>query len=162
MISQKAIDLDMSGLMIESHFQPKTALSDSRQQVTPAQLNRIINELIIREANISNKKFKGQLEPLRNVIDDLDEEIIQNLSLRMDIAERIGEYKKANNVTILQITRWEDLINKRLNMGLAMGLSEEFIKSLLQLIHKESIKRQTLVMNIPIEKIAVAETGGAI
>ena len=162
MISQKAMDLDMSGLMIESHIQPKAALSDSRQQVTPAQLDKIIDELIIREANISNKKFKGQLEQLRNVIDDLDEEIIQNLSLRMDIAERIGEYKKANKVTILQITRWEDVINKRLNMGLAMGLSEEFIKSLLQLIHKESIKRQTLVMNIPIEKAAVAETGGAI
>ena len=84
----------------------------------------------------------------RSVIDELDEEIIQNLSLRMDIAERIGEYKKANNVTILQITRWEDVINKRLNLGTAMGLSEDFMGILLQLIHKESIRRQAEVMNI--------------
>ncbi len=162
MISQKAIDLDMNGLMIESHINPKTALSDSSQQITPLQLFKIIDELIIRESRIRNKTFEDQLEQLRNVIDELDEEVIQNLSVRMDIAERIGEYKKENGVTILQIKRWDEIANKRLNMGLAMGLSEEFIKSLLQLIHKESIMRQTLVMNTPIEKAAITETGGAI
>jgi len=124
MISQKAIDLDMNGLMIESHINPKTALSDSSQQITPLQLFKIIDGLIIRESRISNKNFEDQLEQLRNVIDELDEEVIQNLSVRMDIAERIGEYKKENGVTILQIKRWDEIANKRLNMGLAMGLSE--------------------------------------
>ena len=162
MISQKAIDLDMNGLMIESHINPKTALSDSSQQITPLQLFKIIDELIIRESRIRNKTFEDQLEQLRNVIDELDEEVIQNLSVRMDIAERIGEYKKENGVTILQIKRWDEIANKRLNMGLAMGLSEEFIKNLLRLIHKESIMRQTLVMNTPIEKTAIAEAGGGI
>jgi chorismate mutase len=162
MISQKAIDLDMNGLMIESHINPKTALSDSSQQITPLQLIKIIDELIIRESRISNKNFEDQLEQLRNVIDELDEEMIQNLSVRMDIAERIGEYKKENGVTILQIKRWDEIASKRLNMGLAMGLGEEFIKRLLQLIHKESIKRQTLVMNNTIKKAVVEEAGGGI
>ena len=157
MISQKAIDLDMIGLMIESHFCPKTALSDSRQQVTPAQLSKLLNELIIRDSKITNKKFEDQLEQLRTVIDEIDDEVIQNLSLRMDVAERIGEYKRENKVTVLQVNRWEDIVNERLNSGLALGLSKKFINSFLKLIHEESIRRQTKVMNNTTEKTIVKE-----
>jgi chorismate mutase len=81
------------------------------------------------------------------MIDDLDEEITEKLSSRMQIAEKIGEYKKENNVTILQVKRWEKLITDRLSAATAMGLSEEFMRGLLKLIHKESIRRQTEVMN---------------
>ena len=155
MISQKAMDLDMDGLMIECHFSPQSALSDSKQQVTPSQLTKIIDELIIRESKITNKQFENQLEQLRTTIDEIDEEIIQGISLRMNIAERIGEYKKENKVTILQINRWEDIVNKRLSEGLALGLSENFIKGFLKLVHEESIRRQAEVMNIPSEETAV-------
>jgi chorismate mutase len=155
MISQKAMDLDMDGLMIECHFSPQSALSDSKQQVTPSQLTNIIDELIIRESKITNKQFENQLEQLRTTIDEIDEEIIQGISLRMNIAERIGEYKKENKVTILQINRWEDIVNKRLSEGLALGLSENFVKGFLKLVHEESIRRQAEVMNIPSEETAV-------
>lgn len=155
MISQKAMDLDMDGLMIECHFSPQSALSDSKQQVTPSQLTKIIDELIIRESKITNKQFENQLEQLRTTIDEIDEEIIQDISLRMNIAERIGEYKKENKVTILQINRWEDIVNKRLSEGLALGLSENFVKGFLKLVHEESIRRQAEVMNIPSEETAV-------
>ena len=155
MISQKAMDLDMDGLMIECHFSPQSALSDSKQQVTPSQLTKIIDELIIRESKITNKQFENQLEQLRTTIDEIDEEIIQGISLRMNIAERIGEYKKENKVTILQINRWEDIVNKRLSEGLALGLSENFVKGFLKLVHEESIRRQAEVMNIPSEETAV-------
>jgi len=147
MICQKAIDLDMAGLMIESHFQPKIALSDAGQQLIPAHFNRIMEELIIREPTTGNKEFRNQLEHFRSVIDDLDDQVIQYLSSRMEVAEKIGEYKRDNNVTILQVKRWDEIVNKRLNMGMAMGLSEGFIKNLLQLIHEESIRRQTAIMN---------------
>ena len=147
MISQKAIDLDMNGLMIESHFHPKSALSDSEQQLTPTQLSSILEELIIRDSNITNKKFKDEIEQLRNAIDEIDEEVIQNLSLRMDIAERIGEFKKKNKITILQANRWEEIVNQRLKTGLALSLSEEFIRGFLKLIHSESIRKQSIVMN---------------
>jgi len=155
MISQKAMDLDMDGLMIECHFSPQSALSDSKQQVTPSQLTKIIDELIIRESKITNKQFENQLEQLRTTIDEIDEEIIQDISLRMNIAERIGEYKKENKVTILQINRWEDIVNKRLSEGLALGLSENFVKGFLKLVHEESIRRQAEVMNIPSEETTV-------
>jgi len=147
MISQKAIDLDMNGLMIESHVHPKSALSDSDQQLTPKQLFSIVDELIIRDSNISNKKFKDEIEQLRNAIDDIDEEVIQNLSLRMDIAERIGEFKKKNKITILQANRWDEIVNQRLKSGLALSLSEDFIRGFLKLIHSESIRKQSEVMN---------------
>jgi chorismate mutase len=147
MISQKAIDLDMNGLMIETHFDPKAALSDSNQQLTPAQLCEILDDLVIRESKIANKKVKDELEQLRNVIDDIDDEVIQNLSLRMDIAERIGEFKKKNKVTILQAKRWEEIVNQRIKNGLALRLSEEFIRGFLKLIHNESIRKQSKVMN---------------
>ncbi len=65
----------------------------------------------------------------------------------MDVAEKIGEYKKENNVTILQVKRWEELISDRLSIATAMGLSEDFMRGVLKLVHKESIRRQTEVMN---------------
>ena len=147
MISQKAIDLDMHGLMIETHFAPKTALSDSKQQLTPKQLCTLLDDLIIRDSKITNKKIEDELEQLRNVIDDIDDEVIQSLSLRMDIAERIGEFKKKNKVTILQAKRWDEIVNQRIKNGLALRLSEEFIRGFLKLIHSESIRKQSKVMN---------------
>ena len=160
MISQKAMDLDMAGLMIESHFYPQSALSDSKQQLTPSQLDKTIDELIIRESKITNKQFEDQLEQLRKSIDEIDEDVIQDISLRMNIAERIGEYKKENKVTILQVNRWEDIVNKRLSEGLALGLSENFLKGFLKLIHEESIRRQAEVMNVSVEEIATNEEKG--
>ena len=152
MISQKAIDLDMDGLMIESHINPQQALSDSKQQLKPSSLNRILNSLIIRKADSNNKEFTDKLELLRNMIDNIDEEVIQKLSARMEIAEKIGEYKKQNQVTILQINRWDKIVNQRINMGTAMGLSKEFLADFLRLIHKESIRKQTEIMNAITEK----------
>ena len=146
-ISQKALDLDMDGFMIESHINPKAALSDAEQQLTPKALDDLLNDLIVRTATTKNEEFKTQLDELRRLIDDIDEEITQKFSSRMDIAEKIGEYKKENNVTILQVNRWEEVIAQRLSTATAMGLSEEFMKGVLKLIHKESIRRQTEVMN---------------
>ena len=147
MIAQKAIDLDMHGLMIESHFAPKTALSDSNQQLTPKQLCTLLDDLIIRDSKITNKKIEDELEQLRNVIDEIDDEVIQSLSMRMDIAERIGEFKKENKVTILQTKRWEEIVNQRIKNGITLSLSEEFIKGFLKLIHNESINKQYKIMN---------------
>lgn len=147
LVAQKALDLDMSGLMIESHITPDKAWSDAAQQVTPAGLNKLISELVVRQASISSSEFRDILEKLREEIDGIDDDIIQLLASRMDIAEKIGEYKRDNQVTILQVNRWEQIISERSRQGQAMGLSEGFVRELLQLIHKESIRRQTQVMN---------------
>lgn len=147
LISQKALDLDMAGLMIESHMNPDAAWSDAKQQVTPAVLGKIIDGLVVRSTSSENKTFKDTLALLREQIDQLDDEIMQKMSARMKISEKIGHYKKENNVTILQVNRWEEIIHTRAALGKAMGLDEGFTRDLLRLVHHESIQVQTRIMN---------------
>jgi chorismate mutase len=144
--SQKAMDLEMNGLMIESHINPDMALTDKEQQVTPARLKELIGELVIREET-GTIEFENTLEQLRSEIDKLDEELIEVLARRMFVVEEIGKYKKENNITILQLKRWSQVIRERIQNGIELGLSRDFILKLLEAIHEESIQRQTDVMN---------------
>jgi chorismate mutase len=146
-VSQKALDLDMAGLMIESHINPDAAWSDAKQQVTPLVLGKIISELVVRTVSTDNKAFKDTLSILREQIDQLDDEIMSKMASRMKISEKIGQYKKENNVTILQVNRWEEIVHSRVAMCKAMGMDEGFTRDLLRLIHHESIQVQTKVMN---------------
>lgn len=151
-VSQKALDMDMAGLMIESHITPDAAWSDAKQQVTPTALSKILDALIVRTSSSDSKSFKDTLVALREQIDQLDDDIMHKLSARMKISEKIGQYKKENGVTILQVNRWEEIINTRVAMGLAMGISEDFSKEFLKLVHQESIQIQTKVMNTTLDK----------
>lgn len=153
MVSQKALDLDMAGLMIESHLNPDAAWSDAKQQVTPAALSNIIDGLVVRSVSSDNKNFKDTLGVFRDQIDHLDDEIMQKLASRMKISEKIGQYKKENNVTILQVGRWEEIVQTRVSLGKAMGLDEGFTRDLLRLVHHESIQVQTKVMNKVEERV---------
>lgn len=147
MVSQKAMDMDMDGLMLESHIQPDVALSDANQQVTPAALVEILDELIIRQRESKDPDFVDHLAGLRKDIDELDDEIFEKLSSRMKVAQEIGKYKMEHGVTILQVDRWDNIVRKRINSGKALGLDPEFVKNLLKLVHKESIRNQTVIMN---------------
>ena len=146
-VSQKAIDMNYDGLMIETHIDPEKALSDNAQQVTPQQLNEVLEKLIVRQAKIENPVFKSSLDQLRIEIDDLDNELVDLLKRRMNVAEKIGIHKKENQVTILQSNRWEELLKTRIQQGIDNGLTEEFMNKVLKAIHQESINRQTKVMN---------------
>ncbi|HTX87613.1 MAG TPA: bifunctional 3-deoxy-7-phosphoheptulonate synthase/chorismate mutase type II [Bacteroidales bacterium] len=145
-VSQRALDLEMNGLMIEVHDHPEKALTDREQQITPAQLSGLIRSLVIRE-EYGNLEFENKLEELRSEIDKLDEELIDILARRMNIVEEIGYYKKENNITILQLKRWSQIIRERVKTGEKLGLSREFILRLLEAVHEESIQRQIDVMN---------------
>lgn len=146
-IAQKALDLNMTGLMIETHYNPSVALSDMNQQLTPSQLNELLAKLIYRQSNSLNADFVNILETLRNKIDSIDQQMLELLSQRMKVVEEIGKYKSKNEVTIFQLRRWEKIVSTRVKLGLKIGLTEDFIKKLLQLVHKESIQKQTEVMN---------------
>lgn len=146
-ISQKAMDLNMDGLMIESHNQPEKAKSDANQQLTPEQLEEVLNLLVIRQEDAQNGII-NHLEELRNKIDIIDEQIIEKIASRMSIAEKIGAYKKEHNMTILQLERWKKIIKDRSMLGKSTGLSEEFVLEMLKLIHNESIRIQTETMNV--------------
>ena len=146
-IAQKAIDMDMDGLMIETHYNPKVALSDAKQQITPLQLKKIIDDLKIRTSSIENIELQNKLDQLRAIIAKLDTEILEVIAKRMTISAEIGEYKRDNNITILQVNHWKQLIDSSVTSGAMLNLPKEFVKGLYQLIHDESIRRQTEVMN---------------
>ena len=146
-MSQKALDLNFDGLMIESHCQPDKALSDAQQQVTPARLTEIKKNLTLRETSTENEGFHTKLEQLRANIDSLDTQLIELLGKRMEVADQIGACKKENNIAILQPTRWEHISSNRRDAGADVGLGEDFVKGLYDCIHKESIRHQQEVMN---------------
>jgi len=143
---QKALDLEMHGLMIEVHHHPSKALTDKNQQISPDALKTMLASLIIRNES-GPPEFESKLEALRSEIDKLDAELLEILARRMNIVEEIGEYKKANRITILQIRRWNQLIHERIENGISLGLSREFLTRLLQAVHEEGIQRQLNVMN---------------
>jgi chorismate mutase len=146
-VAQKAMDLNFDGLFIESHIKPGEALSDRDQQITPAELKSLLSRLIVRNPDPKGAEQIENLEGLRRQIDQWDEELLRTLGNRMKISEKIGKYKKEQNITILQPNRWNELLEDRLAKGLKLGLSEEFIIQLFKNIHQESINFQTKVMN---------------
>ncbi|MGC9344900.1 MAG: chorismate mutase [Bacteroidales bacterium] len=145
-VSQKAMDLNFEGLIIESHINPDKALSDAKQQVTPSALKEILDRIILREPG-ADFQVELNLAELREQIDKLDDKLINLFEKRMKVVEEIGRHKKENNLTILQSKRWDDILNKRVNLGMRKGLSEEFVQKVFRAIHQESINHQTVVMN---------------
>lgn len=146
-VAQKAIDLDFDGLMIESHIDPDNAWSDAKQQVTPDRLREMLGEIKWRHETAEEKEFITALESLREQINHLDDELIDILGQRMKIADRIGEYKKNNNVTILQTNRWNQILERAFAKGEQVGLSREFITKYFDAVHMESINHQNKIMN---------------
>lgn len=146
-VAQKAFDLQMEGLMIETHINPDVALSDAKQQVTPGRLSSILDEIILRRANSANDAFIESLEEIRSQIDNVDNDLIKLLGKRMALVDEIGEAKKENNVTILQVGRYENILSDRVNKGEDENLSPEFIKDIYEFIHQNSIQRQEKIMN---------------
>jgi chorismate mutase len=142
-ISQKAFDMGFEGLIIESHIDPSCALSDKEQQLTPPDLARLLDKLIIRNQYSTNTEFENQLDLLRSRIDALDTELIEVLAARSEIVNQIALYKKNNNVMALQIDRWSKMINARVDMGTKMNMDPVFIKTLFQLVHEDSVRLQT-------------------
>ena len=145
-LCQTAVDLDFDGLMVESHCNPEHALSDAAQQVTPQHLEYIIRNMVLRKQDVAYENAVT-LEELRMQIDKLDDEVLQLMEQRMGVSEKIGIFKKEHNVTILQTNRWNELLKKRINIGLSKGLSEEFVLKIYSAIHEESIQHQKAVMN---------------
>ena len=146
-ISQKAFDMGLDGLMIESHRDPSCALSDKEQQLTPTDLGKLLDRLVIRNVSSDNKQFENQLELLRNRIDALDRELLETLSARMEIARQIGLYKKENNVTAFQVGRFSELMERRIKLGESLNLNPHLVQQLFQHIHEDSVRMQTEIMD---------------
>jgi chorismate mutase len=146
-VAQKAIDLDFDGLIIESHIDPDNAWSDAKQQVTPERLGEMIGSIIWRKEDISSEELHAAMEKMRQQINQLDDELLQLLGQRMKVADKIGQYKKDNNITILQTNRWNAILDRAFAKGDKMGLSKEFITKYFDAVHMESINHQNKIMN---------------
>ncbi len=146
-ISQKSADLNYDGLLIESHICPDKAWSDAGQQLTPADLKTMLNQLTWRKEIVDKPEFLNALDQYRNQIDQIDSELFDLLSRRMNIAEKIGQVKRDNSVTILQSGRWGDIVERILAQSDKLNLSREFLSTVLEAIHLESINRQNRIMN---------------
>ena len=141
-ISQTALDVGIKGLMIETHIDPDRALSDSKQQVTPKALAELLERLRARNAAITDKQVKGKIARLRAEISQVDSRIIQDIAERMKWVEQIGGLKQEHNIAVLQLNRWETLLEDHIAKAQRVGLDGEFIKALFELIHAQAVKRQ--------------------
>lgn len=147
-VSQRAMDLDFYGLIVETHCNPEKALSDAQQQLTPEGLHKLISKLVLRNPEIQNNVILSTLEELRHEIDKYDDKLMEIFEHRMGVSRKIGEYKKQNNITILQTGRWDEILRNKIEQAAKKGLSEEFIIKVFRAIHEESINHQTKVMNV--------------
>ena len=144
--SQKALDLNFDGLMIETHNDPDNAWSDAAQQITPKTLINLMKDLVIRKESLEERSFINELENLRIKIDDADSQILDIIGNRMKVSEEIGKIKKKQNVAILQSARWNDILEKMISDGKEKGLSEDFILKIFKAIHQESINHQEKIL----------------
>ena len=142
-LCQQAMDLGMDGLIIESHCDPDKAWSDAKQQVTPEVLDYILGLLVIRDETVTTEG----IHELRKQIDELDNSIMDILTKRMRVCREIGQYKKEHNMTVLQTSRYNEILDKRGAQGALCGMSAEFIKEIFEAIHEESVKQQMKIIN---------------
>lgn len=142
-LSQQAMDLSYDGLIIETHCNPDAAWSDASQQVTPERLKEILGSLIIRDA----KQSTEDLSELRQQIDELDDQLLELLAKRMRVSREIGTFKKEHGMTVVQTGRYDEILQKRISQAQEMGMGEEFMRTVLEAIHDESVSQQIEIFN---------------
>ncbi len=146
-VSQQAYDLNFSGLMIESHLNPDKAWSDAKQQLTPENLGKLISSLVERRENSLDNNYQHKIELLRKEIDVIDNNLLDLFQSRMNAARNIGRCKKEGKVSILQTSRWNEIIETMKAKGEAKGLDHKFIENIFSEVHQESIRLQAEIMN---------------
>ena len=147
-LSQRAMDLGLDGLMIESHCHPGQALSDAAQQLTPGGLRDMLeHRLVVRKPDTPAADYQENIAQLRTRIDIIDEELLSLLKARMEISGTIGQYKKEHNITVLQTARWEELMEDLIRKGDTEGLDGRFLHALFSVIHEESIRIQNEILS---------------
>ncbi|MGJ8744307.1 chorismate mutase [Polaribacter sp.] len=146
-VCQTALDLNFDGLMIETHFDPENAWSDAAQQVTPDSLKQIMQDLKVKKETETAVSYREPLENLRAQINVVDDQLIDLLGKRMQVADKIGQLKKDENVAVLQSRRWNEILGNMVMEGSGKGLSEEFVLKMFKAIHQESINHQEKIIN---------------
>ncbi len=142
-LCQQAMDLGFDGLIVESHCDPDNAWSDAKQQVTPDVLDYILSLLVVRDEKVTTEG----INELRKQIDELDNQLMNLLAKRMRVCREIGQYKKEHNMTVLQATRYGEILDKRGAQGALCGMSADFVKNVFESVHEESVRQQMEIIN---------------
>ena len=142
-LCQQAMDLGFNGVIVESHCDPDKAWSDAKQQVTPDVLDYILTLLVIRDESVTTEGITA----LRKQIDELDNQLMELLSKRMRVCREIGQYKKEHNMTVLQTSRYTEILDKRGAQGSLCGMDSDFIKKVFEAVHEESVRQQIEIVN---------------
>ena len=142
-LCQQAMDLGFNGLIVESHCDPDKAWSDAKQQVTPDVLDYILGLLVIRDETVTTEGITA----LRKQIDELDNQLMELLAKRMRVCREIGQYKKEHNMTVLQTSRYNEILDKRGAQGSLCGMDSEFIKKVFEAVHEESVRQQIEIIS---------------
>ena len=135
-LSRVAAELEYDGLMVEVHPHPEQALSDAQQQITPAVFADI------RRAPLETYSTPLELRWLRKMIDEVDDRLWTDIAQRMAVSQRIGAFKKSHQMEVVQPTRFNEIMTKRLTWAERHGLSKEAVQAILETIHQESIRVQ--------------------
>ena len=139
-VAQTALDMGTLGFMIETHNDPDHALTDAKQQITPESLKKAFSKLTFKKKKVDADAVV--LQSLRKEIDEIDDELLNLIAKRMYVSEQIGEFKKQHKVTVLQMDRWKQVLEDHINKGVNLGLNDESVKEIFEIIHKDSIDRQ--------------------
>ncbi|MGM9705133.1 MAG: chorismate mutase [Prevotella sp.] len=142
-LCQQAMDLGLDGLIVESHCSPDSAWSDAAQQVTPDVLDYILSLLVVRNETVTTEG----IHQLRKQIDELDNQLMELLAKRMRVCREIGQYKKEHNMTVLQTSRYNEILDKRGAQGALCGMDSDFIKRVFEEVHEESVRQQIEIIN---------------
>ncbi len=146
-LAQMAMDLNYDGLIVESHIDPDNAWSDAAQQLTPEAFGIMLDHLQIRQVESQNIEFQSVTDQARRNIDNVDRQIVEMLAARMALVERLAEHKRDNNVTLFQPERWKEILKTRTELGQKLNLYPELVEEIYKIIHMESIRKQTEIMN---------------
>lgn len=138
-VVRQASRLGFDGLMVEVHCEPQRALSDRKQQITPEQLDNILQGIRFGSAQSDSDEM---LSVFRARIDEIDRSLFDIVAQRMELSDKIGEYKKAKDISVLQLNRYRELLSNSLAYAERHNLNKDFVKQLVELIHQESINRQ--------------------
>ena len=142
-LCQQAMDLGLDGLIVESHCSPDSAWSDAKQQVTPDVLDYILSLLVIRDEKVTTEG----IHQLRKQIDELDNQLMELMAKRMRVCREIGQYKKEHNMTVLQTSRYNEILDKRGAQGALCGMDSDFVKRVFEEVHEESVRQQIEIIN---------------
>lgn len=101
----------------------------------------------------------GNLKYYRDEIDNIDKELISLFERRMNIAKKVAEYKKANNLPILNEEREKEVILKNVNLlqnKEYSKITQEFFEKIMEI--SRSIQDELININ-EIESIKIGYQG---